>query len=312
MRRILFTVLGVVASFGLSAQDINFGHGFSESSIHHKAAIEFKNKVEEQTDGQVQVHVFHSGQLGSAREMFEGLQLGSLEMTWVPTARISGFAPQLQYFDLPFVFEDYDELEQEIDGQLGERLLATLEEQGVKGLGFYIDGFKYITTDKPIKTIDDFKGLKFRTMESDIVMQFYRALGADPVPIDYAEVYSALQMGAIDGQENPAILIQDMKFYEVQDNLTKSDHAVLAGVLLANQAWFDELDPEVQEILAIESQNLLKNQRALAREEENKAVQALLEHGLEFYELDDSEKAKMKEKTQFIVDGFIEKYNLSD
>ena len=312
MRRILFTVLGVVASFGLSAQDINFGHGFSESSIHHKAAIEFKNKVEEQTDGQVQVHVFHSGQLGSAREMFEGLQLGSLEMTWVPTARISGFAPQLQYFDLPFVFEDYDELEQEIDGQLGERLLATLEEQGVKGLGFYIDGFKYITTDKPIKTIDDFKGLKFRTMESDIVMQFYRALGADPVPIDYAEVYSALQMGAIDGQENPAILIQDMKFYEVQDNLTKSDHAVLAGVLLANQAWFDELDPEVQEILAIESQNLLKNQRALAREEENKAVQALLEHGLELYELDDSEKAKMKEKTQFIVDGFIEKYNLSD
>src|SRR5690625_3085177 len=312
MRRILFTVLGVVASFGLSAQDINFGHGFSESSIHHKAAIEFKNKVEEQTDGQVQVHVFHSGQLGSAREMFEGLQLGSLEMTWVPTARISGFAPQLQYFDLPFVFEDYDELEQEIDGQLGERLLATLEEQGVKGLGFYIDGFKYITTDKPIKTIDDFKGLKFRTMESDIVMQFYRALGADPVPIDYAEVYSALQMGAIDGQENPAILIQDMKFYEVQDNLTKSDHAVLAGVLLANQAWFDELDPEVQEILAIESQNLLKNQRALAREEENKAVQALLEHGLELYELDDSEKAKMKEKTQFIVDDFIEKYNLSD
>lgn len=312
MRRILFTVLGVVASFGLSAQDINFGHGFSESSIHHKAAIEFKNKVEEQTDGQVQVHVFHSGQLGSAREMFEGLQLGSLEMTWVPTARISGFAPQLQYFDLPFVFEDYDELEQEIDGQLGERLLATLEEQGVKGLGFYIDGFKYITTDKPIKTIDDFKGLKFRTMESDIVMQFYRALGADPVPIDYAEVYSALQMGAIDGQENPAILIQDMKFYEVQDNLTKSDHAVLAGVLLANQAWFDELDPEVQEILALESQNLLKNQRALAREEENKAVQALLEHGLELYELDDSEKAKMKEKTQFIVDDFIEKYNLSD
>lgn len=312
MRRILFTVLGVVASFGLSAQDINFGHGFSESSIHHKAAIEFKNKVEEQTDGQVQVHVFHSGQLGSAREMFEGLQLGSLEMTWVPTARISGFAPQLQYFDLPFVFEDYDELEQEIDGQLGERLLATLEEQGVKGLGFYIDGFKYITTDKPIKTIDDFKGLKFRTMESDIVMQFYRALGADPVPIDYAEVYSALQMGAIDGQENPVILIQDMKFYEVQNNLTKSDHAVLAGVLLANQAWFDELDPEVQEILALESQNLLKNQRALAREEENKAVQALLEHGLELYELDDSEKAKMKEKTQFIVDDFIEKYNLSD
>lgn len=312
MRRILIAVLGLVASFGLSAQDINFGHGFSESSIHHKAAVDFKERVEEQTDGQIQVHVFHSGQLGSAREMFEGLQLGSLEMTWVPTARISGFAPQLQYFDLPFVFEGYEDLENEIDGQLGEQLLATLEEQGVKGLGFYIDGFKYMTTDKPITSIDDFKGLKFRTMESDIVMQFYRALGADPVPIDYAEVYSALQMGAIDGQENPPILIQDMKFYEVQNNLTKSDHAVLAGVLLASQAWFDGLDPELQEIITAESQKLLENQRALAREEENKAVQALLDHGLELHELDDNEKTKMKEKTQFIVEEFIEKYNLKD
>lgn len=312
MRRVLFTALGLVTSLSLYAQDINFGHGFSESSIHHKAVMNFKDRVEEQTEGQVQVHVFHSGQLGSAREMFEGLQLGSLEMTWVPTARISGFAPQLQYFDLPFVFKDYDELETEIDGQLGERLLVSLENQGVKGLGFYIDGFKYMTTNKPIESIDDFKGLKFRTMESDIVMQFYRALGADPVPIDYAEVYSALQMGAIDGQENPPILINDMKFYEVQSDLTKSDHAVLAGVLLMGQSWFASLDPELQEILLAESQTLLEEQRALAREEEAVAVQTLLDHGLELHELSDGEKEKMREKTQSIVDDFIQKYELSN
>src|SRR5690606_4700515 len=195
----------VTPAFAKKPVTANFGHGFSADSVHHQAALEFKDEVELLSNGEIVIHVFHSGQLGSAREMFEGLQLGTQQITWVPTARLSGFTPQLQLFDLPFLFRDMKFLEEVLDSEIGQQMLDTLTPQQVTGVGFYIDGFKAMTANRPLRKLEDFKGVKFRTMESDIIMSFYRSLGADPVPMDYAEVYNGLQMGTIDGQENPIV-----------------------------------------------------------------------------------------------------------
>lgn len=290
------------------AATANFGHGFPEGSIHHQAATEFAEKVNSLTDGSINIHVFHSGQLGSAREMFEGLQLGTLEMTWVPTARISGFAPQLQLFDLPFLFKDMDFLEEVVDGDVGKQLLDSLASQQVTGVGFYIDGFKAMTANKPLRTLSDFDGVKFRTMESDIVMSFYRSLGANPVPMDYAEVYNGLQMGTIDAQENPIVLIHDMKFHEVQKHLTVSEHAALAGVLVYSTQWFDALTPEQQTALMDAGRDLVKRQRQLAKEVERKDLAAIRDAGTEIHTLSAEEKQPLREASQGIRAEYAKKH----
>ena len=286
----------------------NFGHGFPAASLHHKAALEFKDEVEKASKGAIEIHVFHSGQLGSAREMFEGLQLGTQEITWVPTARISGFAPQLQLFDLPFLFKNTEFLEKVLDGPVGQQLLDSLSSQQVTGVGFYVDGFKAMTANKPLRTLDDFKGVKFRTMESDIVMSFYRSLGADPVPMDYAEVYNGLQMGTIDGQENPIVLIHDMKFHEVQKNLMVSEHAVLAGVLVYGSQWFEGLSADQQKLLREAGARLVKRQREMAREVEQQDLEAIRKSGTEVIVLNDDEKEALREASLAVRDQYVKAY----
>lgn len=303
--------LGLCFSTGALAQKAvtaNFGHGFPAGSIHHQAATEFQEEVEKRSNGGIKVHVFHSGQLGSAREMFEGLQLGTQEITWVPTARISGFAPQLQLFDLPFLFRDMAFLEQVLDGEVGQHMLDSLSSQQVTGVGFYIDGFKAMTANKPLRGLDDFKGVKFRTMESEIVMSFYRSLGADPVPMDYAEVYNGLQMGTIDGQENPIVLINDMKFHEVQKHMTISEHAVLAGVLVYSTQWLDRLSPEQQEILMDAGRKLVKRQRELAMAVEKTDLETIEKSGTTVVRLTPEEKAVLREASAGVEDQYRQAY----
>jgi len=308
----LFCVSALALLLGstANAQSVtaNFGHGFPSGSIHDQAAMEFAEAVKERSEGEIDIKVFHSGQLGSAREMFEGLQLGTQEITWVPTARISGFVPQLQLFDLPFLFKDMAFLEQVVDGDIGQELLDSMQDQQVTGVGFYIDGFKAMTANKPLRKLEDFKGVKFRTMESEIVMSFYRALGADPVPMDYAEVYNGLQMGTIDAQENPIVLIHDMKFHEVQKHLTVSEHAVLAGVLVYGTNWFEGLSPEHQEILMEAGRDLVKRQRVLAREVEQEDLKTIEESGTEVYKLSAEEKAPLREATQAVKEQYAAKH----
>ncbi len=277
--------------------EVGFGHGFMPDSVHHKAVLEFKEEVESKSDGRVKVNIFHSGQLGSAREMFEGLQVGSLEITMVPTARISGFAPQLQIFDLPFLFPSSSIRNTILDGPIGQELLDTLANQKVKGVGFYDDGYKQMTANKPLLSPDDFKGLKFRTMESSIIMEQYRALGADPVPIDYAEVYNSLQMGVVDGHENPIVLIYDMKFYEVQDYIMITDHAFLGGVLLYGSDWYAQLPEDIQTILADAGRAMVQLQREGVEAVEQSRLDEIAASGTEIVVLTDQQREVMREKT---------------
>jgi tripartite ATP-independent transporter DctP family solute receptor len=277
---------------------ISYGHGFMPDTPHHQSALKFKEMVEERTGGKVIVEIFPAGQLGSAREMFEGIQLGTQEMALLPTARISGFAPELQLLDLPFLFPDRETAYKIFDGEIGNLLLATLERSGVKGAAIYEDGFKHFTSNKPIATLADFRGQKFRTMESPLIMEQFKALGTNPTPLDFGELYNALQQGVVDGQENPLVSIASMKFYEVQKYLLLSEHAYLGHVLMFGKNWFDGLPQDVQQVLMDTGRELAVWQRQAVEEEEQLYLQTIRDSGTEIVTLSEEEKEKMKEVTR--------------
>lgn len=284
--------------------EINYGHGFMPDSPQDKSAVKFKEEVEEKSNGKIKVNIFPSSQLGSAREMFEGLQLGTQEIALVPTARISGFAPELQLFDLPYLFPTKEIAYEIMDGDIGTKLLDDLKEQHVKGVAFYEDGFKQFTTNKKIEKAENFKGQKFRTMESPILMEQFKALSANPVPIDFSELYNSLQLGVIDGQENPLVTIANMKFYEVQDYLIKTDHAYLAHVLLFNDMWYKELPEDYQNILYEAGRNAAVWEREEVGREEDKHLKTIDDYGTEIIVLDDEETEKVIEKLKPVYDVY--------
>ncbi|MGF7057674.1 TRAP transporter substrate-binding protein [Brassicibacter mesophilus] len=288
--------------------EINYGHGFMPETPHHKAALKFKEEVESKTNGKVKVNVFPSGQLGSAREMFEGLQMGTQEIALVPTARISGFAPELQLFDLPYLFPTREIAYEIMDGEVGTELLNVLDDQKIKGIAFYEDGFKHFTANKEIRAVDDFKGVKFRTMESPIIMSQFKALGANPVPIDFSELYNSLQLGVVEGQENPLVTIENMKFYEVQDYLMLSEHAYLGHVLIYSSDWFNKLPEDIQKVLYDTGREVAKWQRNAVQEEEVKYLETIKASGTNIVELSESEKEALKEITRPVHNEYVKMF----
>lgn len=278
--------------------EITYGHGFMPETPQNKSALKFKELVEQRSNGRITVNVFPSGQLGSAKEMFESLQMGTQEIALLPTARISGFNPKLQLFDLPFLFPSREIAYQIFDGPVGAELLNTLEANGVKGVAIYEDGFKHFTCNKPIAKLEDFKGKKFRTMESPIIMEQFKSLGANPTPIDFSELYNALQQGVVDGQENPLVTITNMKFYEVQKNVILSSHAYLGHVLLFSKSWFESLPQDLQQILLETGRELATWERNLVVEEEESYLKTIKDFGANVTELSEAEKARMQEATK--------------
>ena len=306
----LVTAVASLVAASASAQDYEalFSHGFKPDSPHHTAALQMAEEVAEASDGRIEIKVFHSGQAGTARENFEALQLGSLHITTSPTARIAGFVPELQVFDLPFLFPSYDKMVEVLDGPVGQEMLALLEPQNVLGVAFYVDGLKSMTANKPLRTLADFQGFKMRTMESPIIMEQYRALGANPVPLDYLEVYNALQMGTVDGQENPINLIHDMKFYEVQDYLTLSEHAMLGGLLMYSLDWYNSLPEDLQKVMHDAGVTYVQRQRAGVQEIVARDLQAIRDSGTTVVELTPEEKDAFREATLPVHKIYTDKY----
>lgn len=284
---------------------ISYGHGFSPDTPHHKSAERFKEEVEAATNGRVVVNLFPSGQLGSAKEMFEGLQMGTQEIALVPTARISGFAPELQLFDLPFLFPNREIGYKLMDGEVGGILLDSLESQKVKGIAFYEDGYKHFTANKAINSVNDFKGVKFRTMESPIIIEQFKVLGSSPTPIDFAELYNSLQLGVVDGQENPLVTIVNSRFYEVQSHLMLSEHAYLAHVLMYSEAWFDSLPEDIQKILVEKGREIAQWQRQAVQDEEVNYLQTVKDAGVNVIEFSDEMKSELMEVTRPVHQQYV-------
>lgn len=241
------TAEGEAGSAG-NAITVKLGHASAPGSARDLGAKKFKEVLENETNGAYKVAIFPSGQLGGPREQIEAVQLGNQEMTIMPSSFMGGFQPLISLFDIPFLMPAQKEhLLALHDSEAMKKVLFKTEEVGIKTLGIWHTGYKQFTGPKALTSPADFKGLKFRAMPSPVIVKQFTILGGIPTDIDFAETYNALQTGTIDGQENPMDTIFDMKFHEVQDYVTLTDHGVLDQMIMVNKSFYDSLDDATKE-----------------------------------------------------------------
>jgi len=284
--------------------EIKIGHDMPESSPHHKAVVRWKELVEERSGGDVKVIIFPSSVLGSATQMVEQVQAGALEAAMLPNAQIAPIAPELSVLDLPFLFPNREVAHEVVDGPVGEALLKTLEKAGIVGVAHWESGFKQFTGNFPISTPGDYEGQKIRTMPSQVVQEQFRAFGAVPTQIAFSELYSALQQGVVDGQENPIATIGAAKLYEVQSHITLSDHAFLGEVFMISKSLFDSLDPATRDILVNAAKEGRDYQRQLIAEGEQKQIEMFKGAGVEIIELAPEARAAFIEASRPVYDWY--------
>lgn len=229
---------------------LKVGHTLSSTSHYQEGLEYFKEILAEKTDGRMDVEIFPDGSLGGERDMVEGLQIGSVDLVLTSTGPMSGFVEEITVVDLPFLFRDAEHAHNVLDGEVGQDLLDKLDSIDLKGLAWWENGFRNITNnERPVEKPEDLDGLKLRTMENDIHMASFRELGVDPTPMAFPELFTAMQQGVVDGNENPIPVIYSSRFYEVQDYLTMSRHFYNPSILLTSTDFFAGLEPDLQEAL---------------------------------------------------------------
>ncbi len=280
----------------------------SEDRSLTKGLVKFGELVESKTNGSIKVEVYPNGQLGGDREVFESLQFGSIQGTTMSTGPIAQFVPKFNVFDLPFLFPNSEVAYGVLDGKIGTDLLAELESQNVIGLNYWENGFRHLTNGvKEVKTPDDVKGLKIRTLENDLHMDIWSELGANPTPMAFTELFAGLQQGVVDGQENPVGNVTANKFYEVQKYLSKTGHVYNASPFLISKDFWNTLSDEEKEAVQEAADEARDYQRELNQKEDEDGYKFLTENGMTVTDISDEEKEAFLEK----VKPVYEKYSAS-
>ncbi len=240
----------VALAFGMAAQAapiiIKYSHVVADVTPKGQAAIKFKELAEKALPGKVEVQVFSNSQLfGDGKEM-EALLLGDVQIVAPSLAKFAKYTPKIQIFDLPFLFDDIHAVDRFQASPEGQSLLTSMSKKGILGLGYLHNGMKQLSANTKLLTPADAKGLKFRIQASDVLESQFKAVGANPQKISFAEVYQALQTGVVDGTENPWSNTYSKKFHEVQKFIMESDHGVLDYMVITNAKWWNGLPPDVQ------------------------------------------------------------------
>lgn len=251
----------------------------------------FKKEVEKNSKGRIKVELYPNGQLGGTREMVESVQMGTLDLTTPTSSPLAGFEPKFQVLDLPFLFKNKDVAWKALDGKLGEKLSALLPSHGFVCLGYFENGYRHISNNRnPIVTPKDLKGLKIRTMENPMHIDYFKALGANPTPMNFGEVYTSLQQKTIDGQENPIAIVWDNKFYEVQKYYSLTGHLFSITLLLMNKDTFDKLPKDLQKVVKDAARKFCLADRKMVSKTEAGTLAKIKKTGMKVNELNDAQK----------------------
>jgi len=271
--RILALSVGVVflltGTLMAAEVTLKLGHIADPQNPYAQGAQKFADLVAEKSGGTIKVEVYPSSQLGNQRDLVEGLTLGTLDLTMTSTAVLGNFHPQVAVFDLPFIFRDREHAFKALD-TVGMEIAKDLEEKGMKVLAYYENGVRNMTNNiRPIRVPEDMKGLKIRVMEQPIYIAMMKALGANPTPMAFGELFTALQKGVVDGQENPAAHIYTKRFFEVQKYISLTEHTYSAEPLVVSMITWNKLTPEQQTIIQEAAEEARDWQRQLAIDLEN-------------------------------------------
>lgn len=284
-------VLAVPAAPALAQTLLKMNISISQNS-HYGAAVDvFAREVEARTSGRYKVQNFYSGALGAERESIEALQVGTLDLTMTSTGPVPNFVPELAILDIPFLFRDYAQARATLDGPIGQEMLTKFPAKGLVALAWGENGFRHMTNNKrPVMGPDDLKGLKLRTMENPVHMQAYKAFGIIPTPMAFTEVFTALQQGTVDGQENPLSVISAAKFDQVQKYMTLTGHVYSPALILMSKAQYDKLSAADKQAFSDAAKEAVKANRARIDEDERRAVADLRSKGMTIIETVDKAK----------------------
>lgn len=279
-----------------AAEEIKIGYALAEDSHYGVAAKAFEESLTAALGDQFSFRHFPSSGLGGEREVVEGVQLGTVEMTIVSTGTLSNFVPESGVFDVPFLFSSLDHARGVLDGEIGQEMLAKFDDAGLHALAWGEQGFRHITNNRgPIAAPADTEGLKIRTMENPVHIEAFEALGAAPTPMAWPEVIGALQQGAIDGQENPLSVIVSAKLSEVQKYLTLDGHVYSPAVILISPQLWDGLDDDQKAAFEAAATDAVAAMRGYVDEVEESGVATLKEQGMEVNELSAEQKAAFRD-----------------
>ena len=226
---------------------VKLSHVVAEKTPKGQASLKFKEIAEKKLPGKVEVQVFPNSSLfGDGKEM-EALLLGDVQIIAPSLSKFDRYTKKLQLFDLPFLFNSIASVDRFQHSKEGKALLDSMKSKGIKGLGYWHNGMKQLSTDKDqLKVPADVKGLKFRIQQSDVLEAQFRALGANPQKMAFSEVYQALQTGVVDGQENTWSNIYSQKFYEVLKTIAETNHGVIDYMVITNAKWWDSLPADIR------------------------------------------------------------------
>lgn len=285
------------------AQTITFAHVSAETTSTHQAALAFKEYVEANSNGLLTVDVFPNGQLGADRELIENVQNGSI------TAMVSSPAPQVNFvkgatiFDAPFVFATLEDARKVLDDQsFIDALDADYQSAGFKYFGASGQGFRTLTSNVKVTSMDDLKGLSIRTMENQFHMKAWSLLGTNPTPLTFNELYTALQQGTVSAQENPIELVYSQKFYEQQKYIMNTNHILQANTWIMNDAFYEGLSDDLKAVVTEGMRQAVATANQVNDEKEQGYVDEITAYGCEFVTIPEEEMAKFQEAVKPVYD----------
>ena len=301
-------LVSAVGSWAAETQKIEFRMGHVTQPAHswHKTSLKFAELVDAKTKGQVKVTVYPAAQLGGDREMFEAIQLGTLDMGLISVAPMGAFTAALNGMLLPFLFDNYDVLKKVMMSPQTGELLGSLNEVGVKGFAVMISDFRHFVNNKrPISRLEDLKGLKLRVVEAPLYVDMFRALGVSVIALPYAELYTALQTGVIDGAELNHSSLWTMKLYEVVKYVSHTTFFFPAAVVM-NLKRYQELSPDIQKALSDAARETVPYNLQIQIEEDRTTEKLLKEKGMVMNDITNMEPFKKA------VEPVYEKYMAKD
>ncbi len=309
MKRIFIKTLiasVALAAAGVStAQDVKTIKFANQNTAGHPIVLgmeKFKEIVEKNSGGKIKVNVFPGGALGSDQANVSAIQGGTLEMASMNSGIFANQVKEFAIFDFPFMFGSGKEADAAVDGAFGKKLHAKLEDKGIIGLAYYELGFRNISNSKrAINKVEDLEGLKLRVIPNPINVDWVKALGANPTPLPWPEVYSALEQKAVDGQENPVATINGAKLYEVQKHLALTGHQYNPQSVIISKKFWDTLNAAEKKLIDEASDDATKYQREQSRAQAAAAVDGLKKGGMTVSEFTPAELAKLREKMKPVV-----------
>lgn len=310
------TIAAVVAAFLPLAAAAQAAGEFKERTIRVSHVVpkdhpfqvgidKFAEHLAQRSGGKMKMRGYPDGQLGAELQSISSAQGGVLEMALVSTAATASVVKEFGVYDLPFLFNDHKEADVVLDGPVGRKLLEKLPEKNLVGLCYFENGFRHLTNSRrPVAKVEDFKGLKIRTIQNPVFIDIFNTLGANALPMPFTEVFTGLESKAIDGQETPYSNIYGNKFYEVQKYMSNTGHIYGAAVVLVGKKFWDQLSAGEQKVMQ-ESCNAARDfERRFNREQDPKLLAQIKAGGITFTEITPAERARMREHLKPVYDKY--------